>query len=547
MRVIDILLTEASIFSRTGTYSYGHKVKLSAESAKGKIALERIQDQLPNFVPNEELTWVAPTAKPTAVVVLGRDSNMRYFKRPNGEVIAFQGSDSGIEAVINHSNKYNRGDIAEAILGASITAKLIKRGIDKIGEVSVDDVQKVLANAVRKVGTELQFTVEDKNSQIADKISFLLRLPSGSMDAVKNKKNWPKWNDLFAGATAYANSHDAERYSNHFYKNGKIDEVRIVSDGVSGQKDRKTDIQGLVTTTDPATGQVSQRTLKNIDISLKADSLKYGQSTAGGLKQTKKEWLVAAKRLFEPFGITIEMPSRNTSSLLDFYIGVYKQAEKKMKEKIAGASVGKEASFVETVADVVQSHGAGTQPNLKLVNLEKGGYSVHSFAILKQRMLAEKINLDVRMTVGARSGKPNIEIFDKTSGRILTKIRFYLTEKAATSYFEKGDLLHELTRIIKGKSAVSTPTVPAAPQNTAAPTAPTTATPTTAPAAKPLTIAPVSHGEMPNKDFNWTGRQKLAPVSTINGNQMSTQSTRTAGQPEEEEPVVAESKKKKPI
>jgi hypothetical protein len=34
---------------------------------------------------------------------------------------------------------------------------------------------------------------------------------------------------------------------------------------------------------------------------------------------------------------------------------------------------------------------------------------------------------------------------------MLTSIRFYLTSKASTNYFEKGPLLHKLTMVMKTK------------------------------------------------------------------------------------------------
>jgi hypothetical protein len=489
MRVLDILL-EASIFSRANTYSFGHKVKLSSESSKGKIALEKILDAIPDFKPNEELEWVEKAPAKAPRILLGSSSgNERYFKRANGEIFALVGADSSIESVLNHANKYNRGDIAEAILGAAISAKLIKRGSDRIGEISADDIRNILKTALKKTNKLLIFTVVDKNSQIADKITYSLRLPSGSMDAIRNVKNWPKWEDLFQGAMSYANSADADRYSNYFYKNGKVDEVIITSDGVSGQKDRKTDIVAKVK--DP-TSPSGYRDLKNAAISLKADSSKYGQSTAGGLKQSKEQWLEAAKRLFEPFGITIDMPARNTKDILNFYIGIYKQAADKLNSALAGSSANKETTFVEKVADVIHSHGAGNVPNLRLVNLEKGGYSLHSFAILKKRLIDNNIDLAAKFAVGPRSGKPIIYIYDKNSKSVLTAIRFYLTEKASTSYFEKGDLLHDLTKIEKVKAPVPQP-APIAPQ----PVPPQPVPP--APVAQPT---PVTKPSIPVPDEN---------------------------------------------
>ena len=226
-----------------------------------KIAIEKIQNVFPDFVPSETLEWVENAPADTPKITLSKSQNEKYFKRENGEIFAFVGGPSTIESILNHAERINRGDIAEAILGAALSAKLIKRGSDRIGTVDNNDIQTVLSKAIATTSGTLIYTVEDKNSSIADKISFRLRLPSGSMDIIKNKKTWPKFEDLFSSAVSYANSADAEKYSNHFYRNGKVDEVLITSDGVSEQKGRKTDIDVVVR--DPVTGKV--RNLKSLD------------------------------------------------------------------------------------------------------------------------------------------------------------------------------------------------------------------------------------------------------------------------------------------
>jgi hypothetical protein len=460
MRVKDIL-KEASIFTREGAYTYGHKVKVS-NSAKGKELTAKIQEVIPDFENNEELEWVEKASKKAPKIVYGRGEVITNFKRPNGEIFSVLGSRSTLENVLNHSGKYKRGDVAEAVLGAALAAKLTKRGSDKIGHITLDDVKRVLANTTATSDNSVAMTVEDKNSQIADVIQFNLALPSEAMLQVKNPNNFSKFDDLFSAAVHYANSTDAERYSNYFYKNGKVDEVHITSDGVSDQKGRKTDIQAVVYTTDPATGERSTRNLKNVDISLKADSAKYGQSTAGGLKQSKEQWLEAAKVLFEPLGVSVHMPKKK--DMLGFYIDVYKQVATDLHHALASASANKETTFIEKIANLIKHHGAGNNQNIKLVNLEKGVSSVHSFNILQNRLVEENIDLDAKFAVGPRSGKPIIYIYDKNSLKVLTAIRFYLTAKAATSYFEKGELLHELTRLEKVKLPVAKPEQPAAVQ-----------------------------------------------------------------------------------
>ena len=451
MRAFE-LLSEASIFTR-GTYTFGHKVKVAAENKEGKLVIDKIQDIFPDFTASETLEWVEEAPADAPRIVVSKSNNEKYFKRENGEIFALVGGSTTIEGILNHAERINRGDIAEAILGAGLSAKLIKRGSDRIGTVDSNDIQTVLAKAISTTSGSLIYTVEDKNSKIADKISFKLRLPSGSMDVIKNKKSWDKFTDLFSSAVSYANSADAEKYSNHFYRNGKVDEVLITSDGVSEQKGRKTDIDVVVR--DPETGKV--RNLKSLDLSLKADSIKYGQSTSGGLTKDYNDWYTKSKNVFEPFGITIDMPTVGKDDMLSFYIEIYKQAAEKLNAALTGNSPDKETNFVEKVADVINKHGSGANPNLKLVSFEKGSHTVHSFATVKQRMIKNNINLAARYKLGGRSGKPSVEIFDVNTNELLTSIRFYLTSKASTNYFEKGPLLHKLTMVTKIKSPQETP------------------------------------------------------------------------------------------
>jgi hypothetical protein len=452
MRAFEFLLVEASIFSR-GTYSFGHKVKIARENKAGKSAIEKIQQAIPDFDPSEELEWVAEPQADSPKIDIAKSNNEKYFKRSNGQIFVLVAGNGTLEGLLNHANKFNRGDIAEAILGAAISAKLIKRGSDKIGSIDIADIQAVLSKSIATTSGSLIYTIEDRNSSIADKISFRLRLPSGSMDTIKNTEKWKAFADLFNSAIHYSNGSDADRYSNYFYQNGKVDEILITSDGVSDQKGSKTDIDVVVR--DPATGKV--RNLKNIDLSLKADSPKYGQSTSGGLTKDATDWYPKAKNVFEPFGITIDMPKTGLNDIEEFYKEIYKQAAEKLSSALSGKSPDKETNFVAKVADVITKHGAGDKPNIRLVSFEKGSSSIHSFSIVKSRLIQNNIDLSARYKEGKYSGKPSLEIYDTNSGEILTAVRYYQGLKASTNYFEKGPLLHRLTMVSKNKVAPIAP------------------------------------------------------------------------------------------
>jgi len=456
MNVIEILLKEASIFTRAGAYTYGHMVRVSAGSKIGGNLLTRIQAVVKDFDPEEKLEWVANPVGASSKVQTGTGTDKLHFKRPNGTGITIIGTPSAVEKGLLHADRFNRGDIAEAILGASLTAKLIKRGTDRIGDINENDVKSVLRKTIAKPDGSLTLEVDDRNSQIADKIKFTLRLPSGSMIAIKNPKLWDKFDDLFASGVEYCNDTDAEKYSNHFYKNGKVDEVFITSDGVSDQKGRKTDVQAVVR--DPATGKV--RDLRNVDISLKADSNIYGQQGTGGLQAGKAVWLEKANAMFSPLGVVISMPTRHTD-IVDFWRQVYKQATKQLNSFFAKDTANQETVFVQKVADLINKHGSGNNRNLRLLSFEKGTYSIHSFNMLKQRLVANNIDFMAEMSIGPRSGKPSIEISDRNSGQVLTAIRYFQGGDKSSNYFEKGPLLHELTRITKTKAPATQPATPA--------------------------------------------------------------------------------------
>lgn len=484
-------LPEASIFTR-GAYTYGHMVRVAADNKEGVILIDKIQTSAaPDFDPSTEtLEWVQQpdSLKNIEIVPFKTSNNVKYFKRANGQIFGIQGGDSSIQSALNHASKYNRGDIAEGILGAALTSKLIKRGSDRIGDVDLEDIRDVLGNAISK-GSALVLRAEDKNSQLADVIEYTLRLPSSSMVAIKDQKNWPRFDDLFSSALEYVNGADVDRYANHFYTNGKVDEIDIISDGVSDQKGRKTDVVARVK--NQQTGKYED--LKNVDISLKADSNIYHQHSSGGLTKGKAVWLASAKALFEPLGITIDMPTKGANNILTFWIAVYKQVAKKLDQVLAGASANKETIFIEKLSSQIAKHATRDNKNLKLLSFFKGTYSIHSFNILKDRLIKNNIDLAAELKIGPRSGKPSIEIYDRNSGELLTAVRFYLSESASTNYWEKGPLLHELTRIVKDKDAYKKQT-PADATAAAPAVAPVAATPAnTAPATTwtpPTTKAP---------------------------------------------------------
>jgi hypothetical protein len=306
MRANEFII-EASIFTKPGIYSYGHKINI-ASSRKGQGLLAKIQEQIPDFDPNEVLVWVPlPNdnySEDIPEINLGREnsSNSRYFKRPNGEIFSVSGPDKSIQGCLTHaegekgSTAKNKGDASEPVLSAAVVAKLIKRGANNVEDITSDDVKHVLKQALEH--PSLTYTVTDKNSKVADIIKFTIKVKAPTRKNLAQPGFWEGYGNLLESTVHYANSGHMDRYADYFYKNGKVDIISVTSDGVSDAKTRKTDIDAYVKDDH---GVV--RKLKGLNISLKAGSAYIGQvgsGTANPNDKKNKYMLSNAQNLFGP-------------------------------------------------------------------------------------------------------------------------------------------------------------------------------------------------------------------------------------------------------
>ena len=171
----------------------------------------------------------------------------------------------------------NRGDIAEGIMGAALTAKFIKREfgqtISKLPQVNATDVDAVLAKffrsggiyrkTVRDVPRPIEIPFQEaidlatggaagatetvinvvRELQFSDKIVFKLTLPQAAMNFLSKQSNRTQVRDIFDRAVRYANSDPTFiREANRLATNAKNDKILIDADGVSNQLETKVDI-----------------------------------------------------------------------------------------------------------------------------------------------------------------------------------------------------------------------------------------------------------------------------------------------------------------
>jgi hypothetical protein len=458
INALDSIIAEASLFkTKNSQYVPGRKLGVST-SAQGAKTLELIKNTIPNFNGSEVLVIPAPNKGATYNV--GKGPASYKVQRPNGEIIQINGSPTSIEKSFNDLGNGpdvatavntapvagaksksklklpNKGDTAEGLLGAALFAKLLDRQNGKIGQITTDDVWNVFDNL--DPVSESDYMVQSKDiGGATDTIWFRLRVKNtvkAALETPEIRKSITNW---MLSPVNYVNSPEGTEYAEEFYKNGTPDEIGVISDGLSAQKDKKTDVVTAVR--DPETNTVKREIMP---ISLKAGADQFAQHSGSKWK--------AMQTMFSKLGI--ELPDMTEwASEYEGYQSKNQQIEaaSRVYEKAADLLNSKfdtpeqEAEFVQTVARALRFWATNDDDQVKVVSFGKSGkYDVLQFSQDSLIPAMKKLQLKARYIPG---DNPKIEIYDKKSDRMLFSIRTYLQSQEKGMYqrnvIEKGPLL----------------------------------------------------------------------------------------------------------
>jgi hypothetical protein len=451
INTLDNIIIEASVFkTKNSQYVPGRKLGIST-SVQGAKTVELIKKSVPNFNSNEVLLIPEPGKTPKYSVGAGPLSY--NVQRPNGEIIQLNGSKSAIESTFNDLGNSasvaapagapagkpklpNKGDTAEGLLGAALFAKLLDRQNGKIGQITTDDVWNVFDNLNPVSESDYMVKSEDLGGA-TDTIWFRLRVKNTVRTALETPELRNSITNWMLSPVNYVNSPEGTDYAEEFYKNGTPDEIGVVSDGLSAQKDKKTDVVTAVR--DPETNTIKREVMP---ISLKAGADQFAQHSGS-------KW-AAMETMFSKLGI--ELP--DMSEWADEYEGyqsknqqieaasqVYKKAVDLLNSKFD--SPESEAEFVQTVAKALRFWATSDDDQVYVVSFgSRGKYDVLQFSQDSLVPAMKKLQLRAKFIPG---DNPKIEIYDKKSDRMLFSIRTYLQSQEKGMYqrnvIEKGPLL----------------------------------------------------------------------------------------------------------
>ncbi len=459
LNIVDTVLNEVTISK--SKYGPGAQFALS-----GSVPGQKLQDLMQqqgfdttppltmqdvNSLSNEEIMHL-----PTISVGAGSDGYL--FANSSNQVMLVTGSASTIGPMFNSftggsegkaAKIANRGETSEGILGAAMFAKFAKReNNEEIGSVTPQDIEQVL-NSLQQTGEDqYEIQVKDFDNKHADKITFVLRLKTAPYADLMDPAKRPMLANEFASAAGYVNSADAERYSRYFYINGKADQIVIMADGVTGEKEQKPDVWVYVT------DENGQPRKLRLNTSLKVGGIsQFGQVSGGDAETQQTLWNyfdVDVSSKLKNFDTKVKKDTRET------YKEIYEYAARQIDRELKNADPEEEAGIINSIAQGITHFATLGDRNVELVDFDKGGFKILRFNNLLRKL--QTVNLAA--SYNDNKTWPEVVIHERGNpkDRLLTirmKIENIPTKKDPNAlyirnYIEKGPLLEKLTAYRRG-------------------------------------------------------------------------------------------------
>jgi len=431
-------------------YGPGKKFLISGSEAGKKLA-SMVQTKGIDTDGIIELTGIARSGEHLTVradapiIQVGPGEDQYEFRTENDEFFYLVGSSSAVSKGLVHakdvaSQLANKGEIAEGLLGAAMFAKFTQRSSnEEIGPVSESDVWRIL-ETLKQTGQDIyETTVQDSNSRISDRITFILKLKTAPYKDLMNPLKRPAMSSLVSSAVGYVNTPRAERYSKYFYLNGKADHISIIADGAASETEKKADVWVAIR---DKTGQM--RALR-LNTSLKTGGVKqFGQVGGSGTESLRK--------LFDHFQIDIEpyikkfekLSDTSTDDAMDY---IYKQMAATLKKRLSQDNDQTEYHILNGLAHAITYFATLGDPTVELVDFDEGGFKILKFRNLREKLSGIDFTADI---FGAT--RPEVRIFNKGQpNNYLIKIRMKIENRDSGGQYvrniiEKGPLLEKLTK-----------------------------------------------------------------------------------------------------
>jgi hypothetical protein len=348
----------------------------------------------------------------------------------------------------------NLGDVAEGVFAAAIAARFIYKN----QTISASQVYAVIASLRSsgsstypgKKGLQAEVIRQSPNAGISlqDDVRLFVSLAESNMrflfDTVGNRG---ALNPYVLASVNYANSKTVRDWAELVYNNRRYDKIEIEADGLGGQRFTKVDVRVKIT------NDKGQLLPVNINVSLKAGDVKqFGQ--LGGTEFN--DLLDFFNRLF---GIANEIAplsdkyEKMTKVDHKYSAGlqlIYKKVHNILSSKLDIRA--KSNPLLDAMGRGIIYYATLNEENVQLVQLNNREAKVYQFENVGEKI--KEYNYDVRYSESGEKLLPQLDIVNKSDGKLLLRIRVKgenktdsKTGKSYTyyrNYVEKGNFLGDL-------------------------------------------------------------------------------------------------------
>lgn len=327
---------------------------------------------------------------------------------------------SKLEKTAEMSTKagYNKGDITEAILGAAVGARFVKRDS---GDVNARDIY----NVIKSFETEpVPGKSTMKGTYIAkvaeDTVQIEVVLTSKGFKTLINKvasgKPDPAIVNLVASSAKYVNEDSGVEAANQrIIKDTGKNKVLVKSDGTADQKGTKADLFLYVDDMDHAINLLS---LKAGDVKQFGQGSGYKFSTYQDLFRT-----TFGIEIDEKFKAMMQKGEDEKNKHLNYPIvfEIFKDVGKKIEKALAGDDTQQEFTFIQRVLNGIQTHATRGDNSVEMVIVGDGPKASYKKLRFGENLKLALNDYDIEADTITDKGQPMIEIFGKRVGTTLEK------------------------------------------------------------------------------------------------------------------------------
>jgi len=346
--------------------------------------------------------------------------------------------------------KFNRGEVIE---GYHALAAFVRLQARPSRDITLEEVVKWIPKI--KNNETFKLPVKDsENKDITDEFHLTISLKPGTWEAFQRPQEVlkdPKLKSYVKDVIDDANAETGPK-ADAYASNGRYDLIRVVGDGVSGERETKTDINFE-----------NETEKKYRGYSIKAGTTAQIHQVGGGKKIDKPEekfrilqdelfGVHGLARLADISGVRDEfikaLGDNSIKSRLNAQSIAYRAAVDSLNDKLN--TDNEEKVFVKTLAKALKFFLARDDDNILLKQFSGTGTWIldpKNFDRLHEQ------GLDLVAEYIGRKTNPEIIIKDQFSGMILVQFRTYESGGYLRNYIEKGELFKELTDLKKAKSS----------------------------------------------------------------------------------------------